>query len=210
VCGCFHAPFFHFVQNAILVSCANDFLKEKSYLCSENKQIENLCNKMNKEQLMIVSLIFAMEYVLVFFAVMADLWSGVRKAKQRGEARTSYGFRRTVEKLAKYYNILIAVSVVDCMQIVGIHYLDILYGYKLPIFPLMTFIGSIGLGLIELKSIYEKAEDKDKDEYHQIARLVAEITKHRTDPDEIAKAVVKYLTTEDKKEDKHGTEEQNN
>lgn len=151
---------------------------------------------------MIVSLIFAMEYVLVFFAVMADLWSGVRKAKQRGEARTSYGFRRTVEKMAKYYNILIAVSVVDCMQIVGIHYLDILYGYKLPIFPIMTFLGSIGLGLIELKSIYEKAEDKDKDEYHQVARFLAEMARYKTDPEKFAKAVAKYMNVEEKKSDK--------
>ena len=39
-------------------------------------------------------------YMLVFFAAMADLCSGIRKAKLRGEVRSSYGFKRTVDKLA--------------------------------------------------------------------------------------------------------------
>ena len=74
-------------------------------------------------------------YMLVFFAAMADLCSGIRKAKLRGEVRSSYGFKRTVDKLARYYNLLIALTVVDCMQMAGIWYLDIFYGYHIPIFP---------------------------------------------------------------------------
>ncbi|WP_270256424.1 phage holin family protein, partial [Parabacteroides distasonis] len=97
-------------------------------------------------------------YMLVFFAAMADLCSGIRKAKLRGEVRSSYGFKRTVDKLARYYNLLIALTVVDCMQMAGIWYLDIFYGYHIPIFPVVTMIGAIGLGIIEVKSIFEKAE----------------------------------------------------
>ena len=36
------------------------------------------------------------EYVLVLAAVLADLWSGLRKARRRGEARRSEALRRTV------------------------------------------------------------------------------------------------------------------
>ena len=44
------------------------------------------------------------EYLLVLCAVLADLASGLRKARQRGETRRSKALRRTVEKLATYYN----------------------------------------------------------------------------------------------------------
>ena len=37
-------------------------------------------------------------YLMVLLAIMADLWSGVRKAKKNGIARSSYGFKRTIDK----------------------------------------------------------------------------------------------------------------
>ena len=55
-------------------------------------------------------------YFLVIIAIIADLWSGVRKAKINGVARSSYGYRRTVDKIARYYNVLMALTVVDAMQ----------------------------------------------------------------------------------------------
>lgn len=55
-------------------------------------------------------------YMLVLLLIGADLWSGYRKAKQRGEARTSYMLRKTVDKIARYYNALLALTFVDCMQ----------------------------------------------------------------------------------------------
>ena len=35
-------------------------------------------------------------YMMVLLAIMADLWSGVRKAKKNGIARSSYGFKRRI------------------------------------------------------------------------------------------------------------------
>ena len=46
---------------------------------------------------------------------------------------------------------------------------------------------------IEVKSIYEKAEEKERREMKQVAALAAEIAKHKTDTTEIAKAVVNYM-----------------
>ena len=51
-------------------------------------------------------------YMLVLLLIGADLWSGYRKAK----ARTSYMLRKTVDKIARYYNALLALTFVDCMQ----------------------------------------------------------------------------------------------
>ena len=54
-------------------------------------------------------------------------------------------------------------------------------------------IGAIGLGIIEVKSIFEKAEYKVRNDYQQVLMLAGEIAKHRTDPEEITKAVVDYI-----------------
>ena len=51
------------------------------------------------EEVFIVAWIVFGLYMLVFMVVGADLWSGVRKAKRRGEVRSSYGFKRTVDKM---------------------------------------------------------------------------------------------------------------
>ena len=63
--------------------------------------------------------IVAAEYILVLLAVLADMVSGIRKARARGDATRSRALRRTVDKLARYYNVLIVLSVVDAMIIVA-------------------------------------------------------------------------------------------
>lgn len=135
-------------------------------------------------------------YILVLFAILADLWAGVRKAKSLGKARTSYGFKRTVDKIARYYNTLLALSVVDCMQMGGVWYLDGFYQYAIPILPIITIIGAIGIGTIEIKSIYEKAEDKIQME--SVGQLAGRIIANKDDLKEISKAIIDYMS--DKKE----------
>ena len=73
-------------------------------------------------QLMLALAFTVGEYVLVLCAVVADLASGLRKARRRGEARRSKALRRTVEKLATYYNVLAALTVIDAMQMAAVVY----------------------------------------------------------------------------------------
>ena len=127
------------------------------------------------------------------FFIGFDFWAGIRKAKQRKEKITSAGWKRTVDKIARYYNMLLALVVVDCMQISGVWYLDNYYDYHIPIFPFVTILGALIVAAIEVKSIYEKAEEKERREMKQVAALAAEIAKHKTDTTEIAKAVVNYM-----------------
>lgn len=135
------------------------------------------------------------------FFIAFDLWAGIRKAKQRNEKISSDGWKRTVNKVARYYNALLALVVVDGMQIAGVWYLDNYYEYHIPVFPFITLLGAFGVAAIEVKSIYEKAEEKERREMKQVATLAAEIAKHKADPTEIAKAVVEYMNNgkEDKK-----------
>lgn len=56
--------------------------------------------------------------------------------------------------------------------------------------------------LLWWKSIYEKAEDKIKIEYEQAAKLVAlSSLKQKSDPAEIAKAVVEFINKDNVKEE---------
>lgn len=155
-----------------------------------------------RETIIVFWMIFGL-YLLVLFAIFADLVSGIRKAKKRGEARTSYGLKRTVDKLARYYNGLFALTVVDLMQMVGVWYLDHYYDYHIPIFPLITIFGAVGIGVIEVKSIYEKAEDKVKNQSQDVIEMLGYIASHKGSPEDIAKKVVEYLNTGKKEDSGH-------
>ena len=135
-------------------------------------------------------ILFAL-YILVFFMIGADFWSGIRKAKKNGIVRSSYGFRRTVEKIKEYYNAMIALTIIDAMQVTALWYLETYYKYEIPMFPFVTLVGAIGLCIIEIKSIYEKADDKQR--FHEAGALITSIAKHRTDIEEISKSVAEYL-----------------
>lgn len=118
------------------------------------------------------------EYLLVLCAVLADLASGLRKARRRGEARRSKALRRTVEKLATYYNALIALTIIDAMQMSAVVYLRMACGYdRLPLLPVLTLLGSIGIALIEVKSIYEKAGEKEQENFTEAAGTIADCLK---------------------------------
>ena len=82
-------------------------------------------------------------YLMVLLAIMADLWSGVRKAKKNGIARSSYGFKRTIDKIARYYNVMLALTVIDAMQMGSLWYLEKYYSYHWPIFPIVTLVGAM-------------------------------------------------------------------
>jgi hypothetical protein len=84
------------------------------------------------------------------------------------------------------------------MQMVSLWYLETYYGYKIPIFPVITLFGAIGVCLIEIKSIYEKAEDKVRIE--NVGNLAGKIIANKDDLTEIGKAIADYMTDKDSKE----------
>ena len=110
--------------------------------------------------------LFAFIYLCVFGAIVMDLWSGVRKARRRHELRMSNGYKRTVDKIARYYNTLLIVSQAHSFC-------------SLPCLPYLTIIGALFLCFIELKSIFEKAEDKTK--FAESALLAGKIIANKDD-----------------------------
>lgn len=144
-----------------------------------------------------VVLIIVLVSPLIFIAL--DFWAGVRKAKERKEIITSDGWQRTVRKIARYYNALLAMLVIDLLQMSLIWYLDTYHEYTIPLLPVLTFLGAIFIGIIEVKSIYESADEKVKKQARDVACMAVEIAKNKTNPEEITKAVADYFN-ENKKE----------
>lgn len=127
------------------------------------------------ERLLWILAIVVAEYFLVLAAAAADLASGLRKARRRGETTRSRALRRTVDKLARYYNVLIVLTVVDAMQITAAVFLRTVEGYDVPTIPVFTLIGSLGMAFIEVKSIFEKGDDKEKQQLAELVSLLESI-----------------------------------
>lgn len=132
----------------------------------------------------IAAIVVGIIYIWVFLVVMLDLWAGIRKAKQRGEYRSSKKLRRTIEKLTGYYNIMLAVTFVDGLLMFGIALLRV----NIPHIPYLTFVGAAIVGVIEIKSIFEKAEDKHKEDISDAVATLSRVLSREELKDLIVKA----------------------
>ena len=102
------------------------------------------------EELGVIALMLFGILLTPLLFILFDLWSGIRKARQRKEKITSYGWRRTTQKISQYYNALLALVVIDCMQMAGIWYLTNYYESRIPLFPLITLLGALCIAFIEV------------------------------------------------------------
>lgn len=119
--------------------------------------------------LMICGGIMLLMYVIILALIFADLWAGVRKAKIRGELRTSYGYKKTIEKIAKYYNMAFALSLVDVLQITVIFFLYYFYEVDLWMIPWFTAFATGYVAWVEIHSIWEPADMKEKKQQEDYA-----------------------------------------
>lgn len=111
-------------------------------------------------------------YVVALGLIFADLWSGVRKAKQRNEFRTSEGYKKTVGKINKYFAMHFAMTLVDAMQIALFYVLYSEYGHDIPLLPVFTFISVLYEAYVEITSITEPANIKEKKQQDDFKRLL--------------------------------------
>jgi predicted secreted protein len=132
--------------------------------------------------------------------VMADLWAGVRKSKKQGKCSVSYGFRRTVEKTCKYYNYLLALIVIDAVQMALFYVLNSSNGYSFWVIPFATIAGSIFIGFIEVKSIFEKEDKKERKNIEESAVMMAKIAEMLADREALHK-LKEFLEHKEKKDD---------
>lgn len=128
---------------------------------------------------------------LVFIAL--DFWAGIRKSKKRKIRIRSDKMKRTVYKISKYYNAILAMMVVDIIQMVAFIFLWKFNGWDLYTFPIFTLAAVIFVGAIEIKSIVEPADAKEEREFNEVTELAKAIAEHKSDPKEIAEAIAEYL-----------------
>ena len=111
--------------------------------------------------------IVAFMWGIVTIAMLIDLRSGLRKAKERGEISTSYGYRETVKKANLYYALMTFAFLADCIGT---------FFYPL---PFMTLVASLSLVFIEGKSVLEKAHEKDKRKIIASTKEIVSLIKDR-------------------------------
>ena len=102
----------------------------------------------------------AILYACVLLAVLIDLFFGIKRARRLKIARTSFGYRRTITKLTSYFGLLLMLTIIDIAASIIL---------KVPYF---TVLGTIGIVIVETKSVFEnlKQEDKNAEEVQKILK----------------------------------------
>ena len=145
------------------------------------------------EQLIVVLFLVVGLLVVPVLLIALDFWAGIRKAHTRGDRIRSDKMQRTIQKLSRYYNAILAMLVLDAVQIAGFVFLHIFNGWTLYTFPLFTLIAVLFVASIEIKSIWEPADVKESREMKEVSELAKAIVAHRSDPKELAEAIAEYL-----------------
>ena len=116
-----------------------------------------------------MSRLLAMDAVIILVGMMWDLAVGIRKAQERGEARTSYGLSRTATKMLTYYGAFGIGACIDVLLHVGRVWQ--LFGISdiLESVPVVATLIAIFLCVIEGVSILENADTKAKKRMSKVA-----------------------------------------
>ena len=112
--------------------------------------------------------------IVVFMAMIIDLGSGLMKAKQRHEIRSSWGLKRTLNKFIMYEGGMLIAAGVDLLihfsHLLQLFHLDLIYGI-----PVITCLLGIFLLLVEFLSVREKADEKTKTEIARAADAASKL-----------------------------------
>ena len=146
-----------------------------------------------REQLIVLLFVVLGMLVTPLIFIALDYWAGIRKARKRGDPIRSDKMKRTIDKVSRYYNGIFALMVLDMIQITAFVFLHIYNEWDAYTFPLFTLIGILFVGAVEIKSIYEPADVKESRELKEVTELAKAIAAHKSDPEEIAEAIAKYL-----------------
>lgn len=93
--------------------------------------------------------------------------------------RTSEAYKRTVDKINKYFTMLIALTLVDCMFNMVAFYMCHEYQIDMIMLPYFTLIGAAYIGFVEVKSITEPADVKEQKQRQDFKRLLMSLAKDK-------------------------------
>ncbi len=129
-------------------------------------------------------------YIIILGLIVCDHRAGVRKAKQRGEIITSDGHKRTIEKISKYFNMTFAMSIIDVLQLTLILFLYHFYSRDIIMLPWFTLIAVGYVGFVEIKSIWEPADVKEKKQMQDYRRAILALIREYGGIDKILEVVM--------------------
>lgn len=122
-------------------------------------------------------IVAVMAMLVVLFAMSVDLVSGIRKAKLRGEMRTSTALKRTLTKFISYQGGMIIALGVDLLihmsQLLHLFGLSAIYGV-----PVVTCLVGVFLLVVEFISVREKYDAKTKKEMQEAASFIAKLVEN--------------------------------
>lgn len=118
--------------------------------------------------------IVVLSMVVVLFAMIIDLISGLMKAKQRNEVRSSYGLKRTLNKFIMYEGGMLIAAGVDLLihlsHLQELFHLEVIYGI-----PVVTLLLGIYLLIVEGISVREKADQKIRGEMQKANEIMSKM-----------------------------------
>lgn len=140
--------------------------------------------------------IIVLACLIVLGAMIIDLGSGLYKAKQRNEIRSSWGLKRTLSKFIMYEGGMMIAAGVDILihlsRLFVLFHLDAVQGV-----PLITCLVGIFLLIVEFLSVRERADEKTKTEMSRVAELAAKIV----NKEELVEALTQAIVNANKKQE---------
>lgn len=141
----------------------------------------------------VMYLIVVVAMIVVIGAMCMDAAFGWRKAKLRGEARTSYLFSRSITKFALYEGVLFISAGIDTL----IHFVWAQFSESsVYCVPLASSLVAITLCIVEIWSMREKAEEKTRNNINHAIKVVADAMS-KDQVTELAKHIIDKTTEQD-------------
>lgn len=139
-------------------------------------------------------------YIIILGLIFCDLQAGIRKAKKRGEVRTSDGYKRTIAKIAQYFNMTFALSLIDVAQLCMLLFLYHFYQRDIIMIPWFTLLALGYVGFVEVKSIWEPADIKEKKQQQDYRRAIMALIGEYGGIDKVLEKIMEDQKKEGKEE----------
>lgn len=142
------------------------------------------------EHLMMHTVLISVAAAAMLGAMAIDFMFGIYKAKQRGEVRTSTGYKKTAAKAQKYFSPFMVLV-----------FIDIIGSVVIP-FPVFSMLWAAYCVFCEFKSVREKSWQKE--ELRKAERTMSIILENKED---IAKMAAQIIFETNKKEEEKKNEQ---
>lgn len=120
--------------------------------------------------------ILAFYYLCIAGFMACDCLVAVHRAKMTGTYRSSRKFRRTFDKAVMYYIPTFMMTLVDFMIMFAVAFMEIPW---IPHFPFVTLFAVAAVGWIEIKSVHEKRDAKERAKIEEAVEALVKLSKDR-------------------------------